>query len=256
MCTIVFSYRSLPGFRLVLAGNRDEFYDRPTEPVRFWPERPDLLAGKDLRWGGIWLGVTRSGKVAAVTNYRDPAQRREHAKSRGLMVHDYLCGDQGPMDYISAIDAAKDDYNGFNLLLADAGTMVHYSNRGTAAGKLDPGIYALSNHLLDTPWPKVVRIKSLFASLLAKDREPNADHLLDLLTDRETAADARLPDTGVGMEWERRLSSIFITSPTYGTRSSSVLTIRDDGQVAFVERRFDSATDPGITVREEFRLTG
>ncbi|UCF31722.1 MAG: NRDE family protein [bacterium] len=254
MCNIVFAYGAQPGYRLILAGNRDEFYDRPTEPAGFWPEHPRLLAGRDVRYGGTWLGITLEGRFGAVTNFRDPGSQRDHLLSRGLMLTDYLLGVKDPETFLADLDRAGDRYNGFNVLLDDSSGLFYYSNRNRRWRELDKGIYGLSNHLLDTPWPKVMRIKALFRDILDRETHPSVDSLMTVLADRVRPADQTLPDTGVGVDWERVLSPVFITSPNYGTRSSTVLTIRDTGEVRFTERSFTSPDDPGTDVEWAFTL--
>ncbi len=249
---IVFAYKAHPGYQLVLAANRDEDYDRPTEPAHFWKDHPQMLAGKDIRWGGTWLGITRHGKMAAVTNFRDMSSHLEHGLSRGLMLCDYLQGTRKPEAFLKKLEGVKAPYNSYNLLLGDLQNLRYSSNHGPDPEQISSGIYGLSNHLLDTPWPKLVRCKSLFSEILAREKEPSADSLLEMLADRKTAPDDQLPDTGIGLEWERLLSSIFIAGESYGTRSSTVLLIGDDNRVTLTERSFRFPGDKGKTLRVEF----
>ncbi len=236
MCLILFAYRSHPEYELLLAGNRDEYYDRPTAPMAFWEDAPELLAGRDLAAGGAWFGVTRNGRFAAITNYRDPSTLRPDAPSRGPLVSDYLRGRESAREYLQNLLPRAAVYNGFNLLLGDAEGLYYYSNRGGAPRALEPGLYGLSNHLLSTPWPKVERgIKGL-AGLLREATEPDAAALLRLLEDRRRAPDHLLPNTGVDLEWERLLSPLFIESPSYGTRSSMVLRIDRQGWIEVTEK--------------------
>ncbi|HXH01972.1 MAG TPA: NRDE family protein [Candidatus Competibacteraceae bacterium] len=237
MCLILFAWRTHPEYPLVLAANRDEFYARPTAPMDFWGEAPHLLAGRDLREGGTWFGVTRDGRMAAVTNYRDPSQVRSGAPSRGRLVSDYLLGEHGAEDYLRHLQEQASAYNGFNLLLGEGGALHYYSNHGTEPRRLAPGVYGLSNHLLDTPWPKVRRGKEALAAWLDA-AIPDPEALLALLADDTLAADAELPRTGVSLEWERRLSPIFIRSADYGTRSSTVLLRDRRGRVRVWERNY------------------
>jgi uncharacterized protein with NRDE domain len=255
MCLILFAWKVLPDFPLVLAANRDEFYERPSAPADFWEDAPDLLAGRDLRDGGTWLGVTREGRVAALTNYRDPASLKTGAPSRGILVSDYLRGRENPEAYLGRIAPEADCFNGFNLLVGDADELLCFSNRG-ARERLQPGIYGLSNHLLDTPWPKVAQGKSALKALLQAEKGVAPEALFALLADRTRPPDDRLPDTGVGLEWERVLSPLFIESPAYGTRSSTVLLIDRDGCMTFIERVFNGAADPWMTARFEFQIGG
>lgn len=248
MCLILFAYHTHPRYELVLAANRDEFYARPTLPMAFWEDAPDLLAGRDLEAGGTWLGVTRQGRFAAITNYRDPANMRPKAPSRGALVSDYLRGDAAAWDYLVCLAPHAADYNGFNLLLGDAEGLFYYSNQQGTPRALAPGLYGLSNHLLDTPWPKVERGRRGLAALLKADPEPSGDALLELLANRAWATDAELPNTGVSREWERALSPLFIETPGYGTRSSTVLRIAAEGEMWVLEKTWPEG---GI---REFRL--
>ncbi|HJV85015.1 MAG TPA: NRDE family protein [Noviherbaspirillum sp.] len=226
MCLIVFAWQVVPGMPLVAAGNRDEFYDRPAVPADWWDDHPDVYAGRDLRGGGTWMGVTRDGRFAAITNIRAPSERRDDAPTRGALVADYLTGNTSPEEYVETISADADRFNGFNLLVGNRDSLIWYSNRADDErnGKpLPSGIYGLSNASLDSPWPKVVRTKAQFASLLCQGAPEEA--YFDMLTDTTRASDCRLPKTGVSLEWERMLSAVCIESPEYGTRSSTVAQI-------------------------------
>jgi len=236
MCTILFSFRSVPGERLVLLANRDEFYNRPTAAAGTWEDAPDVYAGRDLVAGGTWLGVTGSGRIAAVTNYRDPGQAPGEL-SRGALVADFLKGDASPREYLREIEKNAGRYTGFNLIVGDilgAGSLFYFSNRGEGIEELGTGLYGLSNHLLNTPWPKVRRGKERLRELL--DRGAPERDLFGLLADRTIAPDEELPDTGVGIEIERQLSPIFIETPIYGTRSSTVVRFSDEGGISFEEK--------------------
>lgn len=236
MCLLVLAYDAAPGARLVVAANRDEFHARPTAAADFWPERPDVLAGRDLEAGGTWLGVTRSGRFAALTNIRDPRSHRPGRATRGALVSGFLTGTAPASEYGESVLADAGRYNGFNLLVFDGAALWYVESLTPSARPLTPGLYGLSNHLLDTPWPKVASVKEALAARLEGALTPEA--LLEPLADRTRAQDASLPDTGVGMEIERLLSSPFIVSPAYGTRSSTALVRRDRGLV-LVERTFD-----------------
>ena len=253
MCLILFAWKMHQNFPLVLAANRDEFYERPSAPAAFWEDAPDLLAGRDLREGGTWLGITRNGRLAAITNYRDPASLKIGAPSRGRLVSDYLRGREIPEVYLRRIAPDADRFNGFNLLVGDPDELFCFSNRGTRE-RLQPGIYGLSNHLLDTTWPKVAQGKRVLKALLQGGKGVPSEALFSLLADRTRPPDDRLPDTGVGLEWEKILSPRFITSPVYGTRSSTVLLIDRKGGVTFVERVFNGSADPRMTTRFDFRI--
>lgn len=252
MCLILLSNDVHPDYRLILAANRDEFYDRPTAPACFWQEPPTVLAGRDLLGGGSWLGVTRTGKIAALSNYREPRAHRHNAPSRGKLVSDYLQGELPPADYLAKLQEQAAVYNGFNLIVGDGGVLSYFSNRQGAAQQLSAGIYGLSNHLLDTPWPKVVRGKGALAKLLADGGAPEA--IFSLLGDRTVAPDQLLPDTGVGLELERALSAIFIVTPKYGTRASTLVFIDRQNNLTFLERSFGPGGQAGETVRFRFRI--
>jgi uncharacterized protein with NRDE domain len=253
MCLILFAYKVHHSYNLVMAANRDEFYERPSAPAEFWEDAPQVLAGRDLKEGGTWMGVDRQGRFAAITNYRDPAAFKTDATSRGKLVSNYLTGSQNADAYLESISRHLDKYNGFNLICGDSTSLFICSNRGEKK-KLPPGIYGLSNRLLDNAWPKVVKgKKGLTAAMIYKGDELEST-LFKILSDKKKAPDNRLPTTGIGIEWERLLSSIFIESPTYGTRSSTVLLIGKNGYIRFVEKVFDGKPEPWVESRLSFRL--
>lgn len=254
MCLIFLGYEIHSDYRLIIAANRDEFYDRPSAPADYWEETPDLLGGKDLRAGGTWLGITKTGRLAAVTNYRDPKNQKNHAPSRGFLVSDYLKGSSPPLDYLKKIKGKADQYNGFNLIVGDRNDLYYFSNRGRDIEKLGAGFYGLSNHLLNTPWWKIEQGKRLLCSMLSQKGEVDPDAVFEILADHSPAPDDRLPDTGVGVEWERILSSLFIVSPVYGTRSSTVILIDREESVLFVERVFTPDSRFVKTVRYRFKI--
>lgn len=237
MCLLLLAWRRQPLFRLVLAGNRDEFHERPAAPADWWEN--DIVGGKDLRAGGTWLAAHRSGRFAVVTNFREPIEEGRGPRSRGELVTAFLESDAAPEEVARGIATRGREYAGFNLLLGDPEALVYLSNRGRGPEVLAPGVYGLSNHLLDTPWPKLERTRSRFVTLLEDGAQTEA--LLAMLGDREPVADGDLPDTGIGPEWERLLSSPFIVSPHYGTRCSTVLKLSEDATMELTERRFDSA---------------
>lgn len=241
MCLIVFAWQAHPHYRLVLAGNRDEFHARPSAPLAWWPDVPDVAGGRDLQAGGTWLAIRRDGRLGAVTNYRDPAALRPDGPSRGGLVADFLAARHGAFDYARAVAERGGAMSGFNLLVADDAELAYAVNRPEPhAVRIDPGIYGLSNHRLDTPWPKLVTARASLAAALAA-QDPDPEDLFALLAGRDPAPDAALPDTGVGLELERLLSPRFIVSPGYGTRSSSVLLVTHAGEGHFEERRYDPA---------------
>jgi uncharacterized protein with NRDE domain len=241
MCLILFALHAHPEYRLVVAANRDEFYARPTDPAAFWEDAPDVLAGRDRQAGGTWIGITRSGRFAAITNYRDPGKILPHAPSRGDLVADFLRGTGEPEAYLKALQSRASAYNGFNLLIGRGDDLWYYSNVEDQIRKLVPGVYGLSNHLLDTPWPKVVRGKESLRRILAEGSVVPGQVLTEL-KHTVIAADKDLPDTGVGLEWERLLSPMFIATEGYGTRSSTVVLVRPDGKVHFSERTYFPST--------------
>jgi uncharacterized protein with NRDE domain len=256
MCLILLAHDVHPQYRLVLVANRDEFYDRPAAPLHFWEDNPEILAGRDLKLMGTWMGITRSGRLAAVTNYRDPKGIKEDAPSRGDLVVNFLQGSLGPAEYLQEIEARADAYNGFNIIVGDRDDLYYGSNRGVKFRKLGPGFYGLSNHLLDTPWPKVKTGLARFETLVTARKADMLSALEDLLKDRERPPDKELPETGVGMAWERRLAPIFISSPLYGTRCSSILTIARTGHVSFKELSWECAQEmPRVSIVRESDFT-
>ena len=257
MCLILLSYDAHPVYRMVLAANRDEYYDRPTAPLAFYDDSPDILGGRDLKHQGMWLGVTRSGRIASITNYRDPEFNILNAPSRGFLVRGFLAGDSSPKDYLEKVQSGKDRYNGYNLLVGDRSELFYYSNRGDRILKLTPGTYGLSNHLLDTPWPKITKGKSGLENLLNGRGNIDSEDIFKLLRDGSCPPDPMLPDTGVGIEWERILSPLFITSEFYGTRSSSIVLIEREGEITFMERTFipeASISKPEKTRKYTFQI--
>jgi len=259
MCLILFLYDTHPDYRLILAANRDEFYDRPTDPLSFWDDSPDVLAGRDLKGKGTWLGITKNNRIAAITNFREPALFNPDAPSRGLLISDYLTGTKTPEIYLKHIKTIGHRYNGFNLILGDSNGLYYYSNKTEKIKELKPGLYGLSNNLLDTPWPKVEKGKTGLKKLLAGEKQINTEDIFSLLADRTFAPDDRLPDTGIDLKWERILSPLFITSDTYGTRSSSIVLIDRSHEASFAERSF-IPEKPGFfkqkTRRFNFEISG
>lgn len=250
MCLLLFAYGVDPDYPLIVAANRDEFHGRATAPAQWWQDRP-VLAGRDLDAGGTWMGVSRTGRFAAITNYRDPASQQVGLRSRGQLVLDALDPAIPAAELLDRLRADGHRYNGFNLVFGGVDGLFCYGSRGEAAA-LSPGLYGLSNHLLETPWPKVVRGKTALRRYLDSGQAPALEPLLDLLHDRAPAADAELPDTGVGIEVERRLAAMFIVDPRHGTRASTALTVSGDGEVRFAERSFGA--DGERTGSLEFRF--
>ncbi|MEX1032160.1 MAG: NRDE family protein [Cellvibrionaceae bacterium] len=241
MCLILFAHRAHAALPLVVAANRDECYQRPTREAGFWPEEPRLLAGRDLQAGGTWMGITRQGRFAAVTNFRDGESTGNASRSRGELTRDFLLGESKPLDYAHQVLEIAHEYAGFNLLVGDTDDLVYCENLGNTLRQIPPGVYGLSNHLLDSPWPKVVRGKNRLTTLLKNWRssgQADSRQLLNLLTDNSIADDLHLPDTGVGLALERCLSPIFIEADGYGTCSSTVIAVDREQQVKFHERSF------------------
>lgn len=258
MCLVFFAYETYPGCRVLLAANRDEFYERPTAPMAFWADAPNILAGRDLVAGGTWLGIHSDGRWAAVTNYRDPAAHRNDAASRGELIRSFLSGPTSAIDYLDHVAAETANYNGFNLLVDDGRHLGYLSSHTPRPSVLAPGIYGLSNHLLDTAWPKVSAGKRRFRRLLSTEAV-STHELMDLLADRNVPPDKDLPETGVGLDWERRLGSMFIVSAAYGTRCSTVLRIGNNGRVDATERTYatvNGAVSGSEDRRFRFQITG
>ena len=253
MCLILFAYKVHPSYSLIVAANRDEFYERPSSPAEFWEDAPQVLAGRDLQEGGTWIGIDRAGRFAAITNYRDPAALKTGAPSRGQLVSDFLICSQTAAAYTKKILGQADKYNGFNLICADGTDLFVYSNRGEKQ-KLAAGIYGLSNRLLDSTWPKVVRGRKALSAAMNKKGADLEAALFTILSDKKIAPDNKLPETGIGLEWERLLSAIFIESPNYGTRSSTVLLIGKNKRVRFVEKVFDGKPEPWVESRLSFLI--
>ncbi|WP_020652405.1 NRDE family protein [Massilia niastensis] len=243
MCLIVFAWQVVPGVPVIAVANRDEFYDRPAAPAASWPDHPHVIAGRDLQGGGSWMGVSLTGangpRFAALTNIRAPGERRLDAPSRGALVADFLKADLDAAAYVAKLAAEPDLYNGYNLVLGDRDTLYWYSNRGGGDPRngrpLEPGrIYGISNGLLDASWPKVLRTKAQFASLLCQGAPEDA--YFEMLADTTRAPDLRLPETGVPIEVERMLSPVCIESPGYGTRTSTVVKLYRDAEPELHER--------------------
>lgn len=238
MCLIGLIYKRHPSFPVILVANRDEFYARPTLAAGLWEHAPTILGGRDLQAGGTWLGINAAGRFAAITNYREPHAIKSKAPSRGEIAGEYLSFLGKTEQYLDLIEPKADAYNGFNCLAGDVDNLYYFSNRGkNFSQKLSPGLYGLSNHLLETPWPKVIRLKSRLETWLQQYAAPDAQ-LFDILKDKAMAPQAILPSTGVSLEWERILSAMFIESPHYGTRLSTILAISATGWVSFWEQSY------------------
>ncbi len=252
MCLILIAHRQSSEIPLLVLANRDEFYDRPTAPAGPWEEAPGLVAGRDLVSGGTWFGV-RNNRWATVTNVREGSRKKTEdpsTRSRGWLVRDFLLGELSPREFLAALKHAATDYAGFNLLLGDGESLWYGNNRGTVAQQLAPGYYGLSNHLLDTPWPKVLRGKQALPALLENAPRIDHDSAFAILADTTKADDAALPHTGIPLHWEQCLSAIFVAMPQYGTRSAALLLHTAHGTTRLTERRF--AGDPNSWEEDTF----
>jgi uncharacterized protein with NRDE domain len=240
MCLILFAVDAHPEFELIIAANRDEFYERPTMSAHVWHEPSGMIAGKDLEGGGTWLGLDLEGRLSMLTNYRDPDRTLKNAPTRGALVRDFFMSGRTAEDYIREIEKCSGRYDGFNLICADREGMHYTSNYSTGTQRIGPGIHGLSNALLNDPWPKVDRGKRRFQRIIQGSFQ--ITDLFDLLYDDRPADDMDLPDTGIGKKWEKMLSPIFIKAGTYGSRTSSVILKHRNGNVMFSERSYDIDT--------------
>lgn len=252
MCLIFLSFNQHPQYPLIIAANRDEFFERPATPMGFWPEHPKLLAGKDLTAGGTWLGVTKTGYFAMLTNYRDMANIRPNAPTRGKLVLDYLIGELAPAGYLQALHSSAAQYNGYNIILGTLDDPWYYSNQSNKIYQLGTGLYGLSNALLDSKWPKVTHGKAKFQAIISKENF-SITELLDFMYDKTLAPDDQLPDTGIGYEKEKLLSSMFIDMPGYGTRNTTVLLKNRNNEVEVVERTY--AKDRSHLTEQKFKFS-
>jgi uncharacterized protein with NRDE domain len=250
MCLILFAYQKHPKYKLIVAANRDEAYHRPTAPAHFWEDIPFILAGRDLEKMGTWMGVTKSGRFSALTNYRDPKETKEGKNSRGELVSNALTFQGEVSDYMKSLGRSDDSYPGYNILAGDSNELFYYSNVGKTLIKISPGVYGLSNHLLDSEWPKVKRGKEGLTQITANDSELQVEEIFSLLSNAEEAPDELLPNTGVPLEMERVLSPMFIKSNGYGTRSSTIL-LMSDTEIEFIERVYVS---DGTSKTEKFTI--
>lgn len=254
MCLALIAVGAREDLPLVLAANRDEFHARPAAPAAFWSETPGLIAGRDLSAGGTWLGVARTGRVAFLTNHRDPRSHRDGAPSRGALVAEFLKGEEGPGDFLKRKVKEGPIYNGFHLVVGDPRQLWYFTNTDGSLRRLAPGVHGISNGPVDEPWPKVTRSTARLARLLEAPAPPGPEALLDLLSDRERTPDSELPETGIPLEWERALSSVFVVHGGYGTRCATALLVSWEGTLRFVERSFDPTGAPTGTVDVSFRM--
>jgi len=238
MCLILVAWKVDPDYPLILAANRDEFHNRPTQPLHWWRDKPTILAGRDLQAGGTWLGASRSGRIAAVTNYREEKRKRQGLQSRGEIVTAFLAGSDGPEIFSSSIE--KNGYAGFNLLTTNGNELCYISNRGDAATLLSPGVYGLSNAALDTPWPKLERTRDVFRRIIEAG-ETNETSLMRVMSDRQLAPVDEIEVGSLPFALARAITAPFIVTPEYGTRCTTVVLRDRSGQISISERRFDSA---------------
>ena len=238
MCLLALAWNVHPRWRLLMAGNRDEAHERPTAPLARWADHPGVLAGRDLRSGGTWAGLDQQGRLAVVTNVRDPRIVLPQAPSRGALAADFLGGGEAAASYAQGVLANAPAYAPFNLILADGQDAIFLSNYPLARQvRLQPGVYGLSNGDLDEPWPKTVRLRQVLSDWVTRE-ESEPDSLWQALADEHLAEDNSLPDTGIGLDRERLLSAAFIRNPIYGTRASTVIAIDHEGRGWISERRF------------------
>ena len=254
MCLIAFAWQTDPERPLVLIANRDEFHERPAAPLAFWDDAPEIAAGRDLREHGTWLGLSRHGRMAAVTNVREASDMQKRPLSRGALTTDFLRGTHSAADHAESLSAAAMQYGGYNLLLWDGRELVYASNRPAPNWRrVEPGVHGLSNAQLDTPWPKVRWARRELDGWM-HDAAAKSDALLEAMTTRDVAADAELPDTGVGLQTERVLAPPFIYRPGYGTRCTTWLSIRGNS-AQIRERRYDDQAQPAGDTELSFSFT-
>lgn len=253
MCLLFLSIDNHPDYKLILAGNRDEFYNRKAAAAQFWDDNENILGGRDLVAGGTWLAMTRQGRLGMVTNYRDPQNIKVKAPSRGHLVSDFLISEDSPEKYLNRVSAKGKMYNGFNLIVGYKNDLWYYSNYRDGVEKLAPGFYGLSNHLLETAWPKVARGKERIRPLI-EGAVIDPEKVLDALYDDYIAEDNVLPATGLPLAQERALSSMFIKMEGYGSRCSTVILIDKADQVLFTERVYDTSTFDHTTASFRFAL--
>jgi len=237
MCLILFSWKNHPNYTLVLAANRDEFYNRPTKRAEFWEDHIEILAGRDEKAGGTWMGITKSGRIAALTNYRDPQNIDSNAASRGQLTTNFLSGTDSPEQYLRKLKNSSTHYNGFNLMVGDENSLFHYNNVNHNINEVKPGTYGLSNGFFQESWPKIKIGRDGLESIM-KQENISIQDLLNLLDNRQQAKDSELPKTGIPLDWERALSALFIEKDDYGTRCSTIIMIDRERKISFTEKTY------------------
>lgn len=242
MCIISFHFQDHPNYKLIVAANRDEFYERPTKEAHFWGDKPNILAGRDLKALGTWLGITKDGRFAALTNYRDPKSESEDKKSRGEIVTSFLTSTKKAPDFLETLHQNSAEYNGFNILLGTPDELFYYGNRQNKIVKVSPGTHSISNHLMNTPWPKVSKARTNLQQYVQNHNIIDVEEIFLQLNDQEIAEDNLLPETGIDLDLERQLSPVFIKTEHYGTRASTVLLVTKDNHVTFIERTYNSGS--------------
>lgn len=245
MCLINFQFKSHPEYKLIMAANRDEFFERPTEKAHFWKSKPYLLAGRDLKGMGTWLGITKQGRFAAVTNIYHPSEELAGKKSRGDLIRDYLTSKATPEDFLMQLKHAQHEYAGFNLMVGSPERLVYINNVEGEIEDIPAGTHGLSNHFINTPWPKVVTGKKLLQDVVKNQETVDPDQLLDILAHSKEAKEEELPRTGANLELEKKLSPIFINTPHYGTRSSTIVLVDKNNHVTFIERTYEHGKSTG-----------
>ncbi len=253
MCLVLLAYKIHRDYPLIIAANRDEYYERHSVSAKFWEEYPNLLAGRDLQGGGTWLGITRNGKFAALTNYRDPKLFNVSSPSRGKIILNYLAGNIDVKSYLRELDCTRSSYNPFNLIAGRMDSLHYYSNINGTIEELKPGIHGLCNHFLNTPWPKVTKAKQGMKRILDTNHDVEIDSLLELMSDTVQADTNNLPDTGIGLQLEKMLSSICIKIDGYGTKATTIIRVRKDNEIVFFEQSFKDKLDAGKRVGFTFK---
>ncbi len=254
MCLIIMAWDTHPRYKLIFAGNRDEYHARPSAGAHWWDGGQTVLGGRDLEAGGTWLAVSRAGRFAVVTNFRErEAKVAARPASRGALVSDFVQNGEPPGDFLTRLAATRDQYAGYNLIFGDSESLLYYSNRGNGGAPLSAGIHGVSNHQLDTPWPKLERVRGRMSAILGQS-DPDPRQLFEMMEDRRPASDSELPDAGAGEPLERLLSAPFVVSGEYGTRSTTVIRVTRAGVVTFVEKQFAASGDAMGLSRFKFNL--